>query len=148
MKKFLFVLVVMGLVLSSGPVLAKDGFYMGMDLGVAVAPDMDIKTGGFDDWSPAPEQGAEVPGRPMRQDHQPAGSGRRMWRMCPRSRPPGEWVSRLMGARGFWRDWPWGIAWAASGSRGNISIAAPGMVARLNPIFPLAGILTDTIEYN
>ena len=29
MKKFLFVLVVMGLVFSSGPVLAKDGFYIG-----------------------------------------------------------------------------------------------------------------------
>ena len=51
MKKFLFVLVFMGLVFSSGPVLAKDGLYMGMDLGVAVAPDMDVQTGGLDDWS-------------------------------------------------------------------------------------------------
>ena len=51
MKNFLFVLLVMGLVLSSGPVWAKDGFYMGMDLGVAVAPDMDVQTGGLDDWS-------------------------------------------------------------------------------------------------
>ena len=50
MKKFLFVLLVMGLVLSSGPVLAKDGFYLGMDLGVAVAPDMNVKNGGTDDW--------------------------------------------------------------------------------------------------
>ena len=40
MKKFLFVLLVLGLVLSSGPVLAKDGFYIGMDLGIAVAPEM------------------------------------------------------------------------------------------------------------
>ncbi len=40
MKKILFV--VMGLIISSGPVLAKDGFYMGMDLGVAVAPGMDM----------------------------------------------------------------------------------------------------------
>ena len=51
MKNFLFVLLVIGLLLSSGPVLAKDGFYMGMDLGVAVAPEMDVQTGGFDDWS-------------------------------------------------------------------------------------------------
>ena len=51
MKKFLFVLVVMGLVLSSGHVWAKDGFYLGMDLGVAVAPEMDVKNGGTDDWS-------------------------------------------------------------------------------------------------
>ena len=51
MKKFLFVLLIIGLLLSSGPVLAKDGFYMGMDLGVAVAPEMDVQTGGFDDWT-------------------------------------------------------------------------------------------------
>ena len=51
MKKFLFVLVVMGLVLSSGQVWAKDGFYLGMDLGVAVAPEMDVKNGGLDDWA-------------------------------------------------------------------------------------------------
>ncbi len=43
MKKFLFVLLVMGLVLSSGPVLAKDGFYIGGELGIAVAPGMDIE---------------------------------------------------------------------------------------------------------
>ena len=43
MKKFLFVLVVMGLVFSSGPVLAKDGFYIGGDLGIAVAPEMDME---------------------------------------------------------------------------------------------------------
>ena len=51
MKKILLVLMVMGLLLSSGPVWAKDGFYLGMDLGVAVAPDMDVQTGGFDDWT-------------------------------------------------------------------------------------------------
>ena len=51
MKKFLFVLVFIGLVFSSGPVLAKDGLYMGMDVGVAVAPEMDVQTGGLDDWS-------------------------------------------------------------------------------------------------
>ncbi len=51
MKKFLFVLLVMGLAFSSGQVLAKDGFYLGMDVGVAVAPDMDVQTGGFDDWT-------------------------------------------------------------------------------------------------
>ena len=42
MKKFLFVLVAMALVVSSGPVWAKDGFYLGMDLGIAVAPGMGI----------------------------------------------------------------------------------------------------------
>ena len=43
MKKILFLLLVMGLVISSGPVLAKDGFYIGGDLGIAVAPEMDMK---------------------------------------------------------------------------------------------------------
>ncbi|MCY3727710.1 MAG: outer membrane beta-barrel protein [Nitrospira sp.] len=43
MKKILIVLMVMGLVISSGPVLAKDGFYMGMDLGIAVAPEMGVE---------------------------------------------------------------------------------------------------------
>ena len=42
MKKFLFVLMVVALVVSSGPVWAKDGFYLGMDLGIAVAPGMGI----------------------------------------------------------------------------------------------------------
>ena len=42
MRKFLFVLLALGLVFSSGQVWAKDGFYMGMDLGVAVAPSMDM----------------------------------------------------------------------------------------------------------
>ncbi len=51
MKKFLFVLLVMGLVLFSGSVFAKDGLYLGMDVGMAVAPDMDVQTGGFDDWT-------------------------------------------------------------------------------------------------
>ncbi len=50
MKKLLLVLLVIALVVSSGPVLAQDGWYMGIDLGVAVAPEMDVKTGGLDDW--------------------------------------------------------------------------------------------------
>ena len=50
MKKLLLVLMVSALVISSGPVLAQDGWYMGMELGVAVAPGMDVKTGGLDDW--------------------------------------------------------------------------------------------------
>ena len=50
-KKFLLALMVMALTVSSDPVWAKDGFYMGMDLGVAIAPDMDVTTGGLDDWS-------------------------------------------------------------------------------------------------
>ena len=51
MKKLLLVLLAMGVVVSSGQVLAKDGFYMGMDVGVAVAPEMDVQTGGIDDWT-------------------------------------------------------------------------------------------------
>ena len=50
MKKLLLVPMVSALVISSGPVLAQDGWYMGMDLGAAVAPGMDVKTGGLDDW--------------------------------------------------------------------------------------------------
>ena len=46
MNKCSLVLLVMTLVVSSGPVWAKDGLYMGMDLGVAVAPAMDVQTGG------------------------------------------------------------------------------------------------------
>ena len=43
----------MVLVLSAFPgrAWAQDGWYMGMDLGVAVAPTMDVTTGGLDDWS-------------------------------------------------------------------------------------------------
>ena len=44
MKKNLLVLMVLALVVSSGPVWAKDGFYMGMDLGIAVAPGMDMES--------------------------------------------------------------------------------------------------------
>ena len=44
MKKILFVLPVMGLVFSSSPVLAKDGFYIGGDLGIAVAPGLDVNS--------------------------------------------------------------------------------------------------------
>ena len=43
MKKFLFVLVVIGLVFSSGPAMAKDGFYIGGELGIAVAPEMSLE---------------------------------------------------------------------------------------------------------
>ena len=85
MKNFLFVLLVIGLLLSAGPVWAKDGFYLGMDVGVAVAPDMDIKTGGFDDWSPAPEQGAEVLGHRCDRIINPQGLQTNA--MCPDSPP-------------------------------------------------------------
>ena len=37
MKKLLLVPILSALVISSGPVLAQDGWYMGMDLGAAVA---------------------------------------------------------------------------------------------------------------
>ena len=46
----MFVLIVIALVISSGPVLAEDGWYFGMSLGGAVAPVLDAKTGGLDDW--------------------------------------------------------------------------------------------------
>ena len=49
-KKLSLVLLVIALVVSSGPVLAQNGWYMGMDLGGAVASKMDVKTGGADDW--------------------------------------------------------------------------------------------------
>ena len=52
MKKFLLVLLVMGLVFSSGPVLAKDGFYIGGELGIAVAPEMNMKGNDNDYDSP------------------------------------------------------------------------------------------------
>lgn len=68
MKKILFVLVFMGLVLSAGPVLAKDGLYMGMDLGVAVAPDMNVSTGGLDDWPDTRCDATINPGR-LQADH-------------------------------------------------------------------------------
>ena len=55
MKKILFVLVVTGLLISSGPVLAKDGFYIGGDLGIAVAPSMDLI--GSDDDVGTPSDG-------------------------------------------------------------------------------------------
>ena len=34
-----------------GRVRAQDGWYVGMQLGAAAAPGMDVKTGGLDDWS-------------------------------------------------------------------------------------------------
>ena len=52
MKKFLFVLLVMGLLFPSGQVWAKDGFYLGMDLGIAVAPEMNIESWDTDVGTP------------------------------------------------------------------------------------------------
>ena len=46
----------MALMVSCAPVWAKDGLYVGMDLGVAIAPEMDAKTGGLDDWVSDPDQ--------------------------------------------------------------------------------------------
>ena len=127
MKKFLFVLLVMGLVLSSGPVWAKDGFYLGMDLGVAVAPEMDVQTGGLDDWTP-PRSSVN---RVTRCDRPSTRIGCRRWTEGQDACEDGElrawgpYGSRLMVARASWRAWPWGIAWGISGSRVNISIAVP-----------------------
>ena len=43
MKKILFVLVMLILIVPPSQVLAKDGFYIGGELGLAVAPEMDLK---------------------------------------------------------------------------------------------------------
>ena len=42
---------------ADSPAIADDGFYLGMDLGMTVSPDMKIATGGEDDWSGTPESG-------------------------------------------------------------------------------------------
>ena len=44
MKKMLLVLMVPALLVSSGQIWAKNGLYMGMDLGFAVAPGMDVES--------------------------------------------------------------------------------------------------------
>ncbi len=49
--KYAFVLVGMMLLVFPGRASAADGWYMGMDLGVAVSPDVDVETGGLDDWT-------------------------------------------------------------------------------------------------
>ena len=51
MKKVLG-LVIIGLVVASGPVLARDGFYIGGDLGIAVAPEMNIESWDTDVGTP------------------------------------------------------------------------------------------------
>ena len=54
MKHFLrIVAVALFCIMFTGHAWAKDGLYVGMDLGIAVAPEMDIQTGGLDDWSSA-----------------------------------------------------------------------------------------------
>ena len=50
MKKLFLALVVIALVIPSRPVSAQNGWYIEMDLGIAVAPGIDVKTGGMDDW--------------------------------------------------------------------------------------------------
>ena len=49
--KYAFVLVGMMLLVFPGRASAADGWYMGMDLGVAISPDVDVETGGLDDWT-------------------------------------------------------------------------------------------------
>ncbi len=57
--RYAFVLVGMMLLVFPGRASAADGWYMGMDLGVAISPDVDVETGGLDDWtSSAPELSA------------------------------------------------------------------------------------------
>ena len=50
MKKF--VLIVIGMLFSSSPIWAQDGWYIGMDLGVAMAPSMDVITSDDDVSTP------------------------------------------------------------------------------------------------
>ena len=49
--RYAFVLVGMMLLIFPGRASAADGWYMGMDLGVAISPDVDVETGGLDDWT-------------------------------------------------------------------------------------------------
>ena len=51
MNRFMLLVIVLSFSVFSGHAWAKDGLYLGMDLGVAVAPDMDVQTGGLDDWA-------------------------------------------------------------------------------------------------
>ena len=51
MRRCLPLAVVLVLLVFPGRARAQDGWYMGMDLGVAVAPGIDVATGGLDDWS-------------------------------------------------------------------------------------------------
>ena len=46
-----FVLVGMMLLIFPCQASAADGWYMGMDMGVAISPDVDVETGGLDDWT-------------------------------------------------------------------------------------------------
>lgn len=49
--KYALVLVGMTLLIFPCRASAADGWYMGMDLGVAISPDVDVETGGLDDWT-------------------------------------------------------------------------------------------------
>ena len=49
--RYAFVLVGMMLLVFPCQASAADGWYMGMDLGVAISPDVDVETGGLDDWT-------------------------------------------------------------------------------------------------
>lgn len=61
--KYALVLVGMTLLMFPCQASAADGWYMGMDLGVAISPDMDVETGGLDDWT---QSNTEIP--PVRCD--------------------------------------------------------------------------------
>ena len=50
-KRFSPLLIGSVLFLCPGIAQAQDGWYLGLELGVAVAPSMDVETGGLDDWS-------------------------------------------------------------------------------------------------
>ena len=51
MKKWLPLALALMLFVLPGRAWAQDGWYMGMQLGAAAAPGIDVKTGGLDDWS-------------------------------------------------------------------------------------------------
>ncbi len=61
--KYALVLVGMMLLMFPCRAGAADGWYVGMDLGVAISPDVDVETGGLDDWT---QSDTEIP--PVRCD--------------------------------------------------------------------------------
>ena len=51
MKRYILPAVALMLFVLPGRARAQDGWYMGMQLGAAAAPGMNVITGGLDDWS-------------------------------------------------------------------------------------------------
>ncbi len=108
MKNPLLALMVPALLFSSGQIWAKNGFYMGMDLGIAVAPGMDVESWDNDVATQCDgfinNDGAGNFLVPPRKDC--TQSTRDAFR---ETLSPG--FNSLMGALAFWPGWPLGIAW-------------------------------------